>query len=115
MLKSTQYNIESLTVFLQKRMITAFVHWSFSGLAISPCHGVLWPESFTLQEHLHVEALKVNMVLNMKVFIDFTPHDGGSETDYCCRNNAHIITDWKLLLSLVNHLSDYLTAEEEQE
>lgn len=69
----------------------------------------------SLQQHLRVEALKVNMVLNTKVFIDFPPNDGGSETDYCSRNNAHLITDWKLLLSLVNHLGDYLSAEEAQE
>lgn len=69
MLKSTQYNIESLTVFLHERTLTPFLHWSFPDLAISPCKGVFMTRVLhSLQKHLRVEALKVNMVLNMKVF-----------------------------------------------
>jgi len=68
MLKSTLYNIESLAVFLLERTLAPFLHWAFSDLAISSRKRVLWPECSTLQEHLRVEALKVNVVLNMEVF-----------------------------------------------
>lgn len=66
----------------------------------------------SLEEHLCVDAFKVNKVLNMQVSSFFPRNDVGSKMDCCSRNNAHLMSDWKLLLLLlVNHLTDYLSAE----
>lgn len=64
------------------------------------------------QEHLCVEALKVNRVLNMKVF-KLSLNAAGCEMGYCSRNTAHPVSDGKLLLLSVNSLSDYLHSVKE--